>query len=34
MGMYEIFYASKLYKSEKILERYKANEYKNSKNKN
>ena len=28
MGMYEIFYASKLYKSEKILERYKANEYK------
>ena len=29
MGMYEIFYASKLYKSEKILERYKANEYKN-----
>ena len=29
MGMYEIFYASKLYKSEKILKRYKANEYKN-----
>ena len=28
MGMYEIFYASKLYKSEKILKRYKANEYK------
>ncbi len=36
MGMYEIFYASKLYKSEKILKRYKADKYKNdffSKNK-
>ena len=28
MGMYEIFYASKLYKSEKNLKRYLANEYK------
>ncbi len=30
MGMYEIFYASKLYKSKKILERYNANEYKDN----